>query len=83
MWWRSTDLECHHVDFDFYYPISVIFKIFFNIYFRFVASALQLAKTLEVPLVNDVGYTKRYVRCLQVLQCKFIIENRYVSSSIV
>ncbi|RVW62729.1 Transcriptional corepressor SEUSS [Vitis vinifera] len=32
----------------------------------FVASARQLAKALEVPLVNDLGYTKRYVRCLQV-----------------
>lgn len=32
----------------------------------FVASARQLAKTLEVPLVNDLGYTKRYVRCLQI-----------------
>lgn len=35
-------------------------------WFRFVASARQLAKALEVPLVNDLGYTKRYVRCLQV-----------------
>jgi hypothetical protein len=26
-----------------------------------------LAKALEVPLVNDLGYTKRYVRCLQVM----------------
>ncbi|CAK9134245.1 unnamed protein product [Ilex paraguariensis] len=34
----------------------------------FVASARQLAKALEVPLVNDLGYTKRYVRCLQHLQ---------------
>ena len=33
---------------------------------RFVPSARQLAKALEVPLVNDLGYTKRYVRCLQV-----------------
>jgi hypothetical protein len=33
---------------------------------RFVACARQLAKALEVPLVNDLGYTKRYVRCLQV-----------------
>ncbi|KAJ0039684.1 hypothetical protein Pint_27282 [Pistacia integerrima] len=32
----------------------------------FLASARQLAKTLEVPLVNDLGYTKRFVRCLQV-----------------
>ena len=36
-------------------------------FFRFVASARQLAKALEVPLVNDLGYTKRYVRCLQVM----------------
>ncbi|GAB2223906.1 hypothetical protein Droror1_Dr00004651 [Drosera rotundifolia] len=32
----------------------------------FVASARQLMKALEVPLVNDLGYTKRYVRCLQI-----------------
>ncbi|XP_059299052.1 F-box/LRR-repeat protein 4-like isoform X2 [Lycium ferocissimum] len=32
----------------------------------FVASARQLAKALEVTLANDLGYTKRYVRCLQV-----------------
>ncbi|XP_010519370.1 PREDICTED: transcriptional corepressor SEUSS-like [Tarenaya hassleriana] len=32
----------------------------------FVASARQLAKAIEVPLVNDLGYTKRYVRCLQI-----------------
>ncbi|CAI9787061.1 unnamed protein product [Fraxinus pennsylvanica] len=32
----------------------------------FVASARQLAKALEVPLVHDLGCTKRYVRCLQI-----------------
>ncbi|KAM7518738.1 hypothetical protein LguiB_017700 [Lonicera macranthoides] len=32
----------------------------------FIATARQLAKALEVPLVNDLGYTKRYVRCLQI-----------------
>ncbi|KAJ6733717.1 LIM DOMAIN-BINDING PROTEIN [Salix koriyanagi] len=32
----------------------------------FLASACQLAKALEIPLVNDIGYTKRYVRCLQI-----------------
>ncbi|KAA8531069.1 hypothetical protein F0562_005778 [Nyssa sinensis] len=32
----------------------------------FFSSARQLAKALEVPLVNDLGYTKRYVRCLQI-----------------
>ncbi|KAL9264412.1 Transcriptional corepressor SEUSS-like protein [Drosera capensis] len=32
----------------------------------FVASARQLMKALDVPLVNDLGYTKRYVRCLQI-----------------
>ncbi|CAA6668445.1 unnamed protein product [Spirodela intermedia] len=34
----------------------------------FVASTRQLAKALEVPLVNDLGYTKRYVRCLQIAE---------------
>lgn len=46
--------------------------------FRFVASARQLAKALEVPLVNDLGYTKRYVRCLQVL-CLFLLVHLKVS----
>ncbi|KAH9568539.1 hypothetical protein CY35_03G082500 [Sphagnum magellanicum] len=32
----------------------------------FVTSARQLARNLEVPTVNDLGYTKRYVRCLQI-----------------
>ncbi|KAG5529067.1 hypothetical protein RHGRI_029662 [Rhododendron griersonianum] len=32
----------------------------------FVTSAHQFAKALEVPLVNDLGYPKRYVRCLQI-----------------
>ncbi|KAF5749096.1 SEUSS transcriptional co-regulator isoform 1 [Tripterygium wilfordii] len=32
----------------------------------FLSSARQLSKALEVPLVNDLGYTKRYVRCLQI-----------------
>jgi hypothetical protein len=32
-----------------------------------VTSARQLARNLEVPMVNDMGYTKRYVRCLQVM----------------
>ncbi|KAG9131379.1 hypothetical protein Leryth_019630 [Lithospermum erythrorhizon] len=31
-----------------------------------VTSARELSKALEVPLVNDLGYTKRYVRCLQI-----------------
>ncbi|KAI4997644.1 hypothetical protein ZWY2020_052986 [Hordeum vulgare] len=34
----------------------------------FVGCARQLAKALEVPLVNDLGYTKRYVRCLQIAE---------------
>ncbi len=32
-----------------------------------MTSARQLARNLEVPMVNDMGYTKRYVRCLQVM----------------
>ncbi|KAI5073496.1 hypothetical protein GOP47_0011509 [Adiantum capillus-veneris] len=32
----------------------------------FVAAAKQLTRTLEAPTVNDLGYTKRYVRCLQI-----------------
>nr|GME06467.1 Transcriptional corepressor SEUSS [Ipomoea batatas] len=40
----------------------------------FVTSARQLAKALEVPLVNDLGYTKRYVRCLQVRKSRYHIQ---------
>ncbi|KAH7446597.1 hypothetical protein KP509_01G063700 [Ceratopteris richardii] len=32
----------------------------------FVTAARQLTRTLEAPTVNDLGYTKRYVRCLQI-----------------
>lgn len=32
----------------------------------FVGAARQLTRTLEAPTVNDLGYTKRYVRCLQI-----------------
>ncbi|XP_039133011.1 transcriptional corepressor SEUSS-like isoform X2 [Dioscorea cayenensis subsp. rotundata] len=32
----------------------------------FVISAQQLAKAVEVPQLNELGYTKRYVRCLQI-----------------
>ncbi|GAV74372.1 LIM_bind domain-containing protein [Cephalotus follicularis] len=38
----------------------------------FVAFARQLEKALEVPLFNDLGYTKRYVRCLQVVELDFL-----------
>ncbi|KAE9621436.1 putative LIM-domain binding protein/SEUSS [Lupinus albus] len=34
----------------------------------FLASAHGLAKALEAPLVNELGYTKRYVRCLQIAE---------------
>ncbi|OEL26487.1 Transcriptional corepressor SEUSS [Dichanthelium oligosanthes] len=43
----------------------------------FVACARQLAKALEVPLVNDLGYTKRYVRCLQVLTISYLPDNHF------
>lgn len=33
---------------------------------RFTATAKQLAAKLEAPIINDLGFSKRYVRCLQV-----------------
>ena len=33
---------------------------------RFLESARQLEKALETPLITDIGYAKRYLRCLQV-----------------
>lgn len=32
-----------------------------------MTTARQLAVKLDAPMVNDLGFSKRYVRCLQVL----------------
>jgi hypothetical protein len=34
---------------------------------RFMTTARQLVVKLDAPMVNDLGFSKRYVRCLQVL----------------
>lgn len=40
-----------------------------NSYFNMcVASACEFSKGLEAPLVNDIGYTKPHVRCLEISQ---------------
>jgi len=33
----------------------------------FTSTARQLAVKLDAQMVNDLGFSKRYVRCLQVL----------------
>lgn len=53
-------MKCKAV--EMFYDLSIF------CYDSFVTSARQLAKNLELPTVNDLGYTKRYVRCLQVQQ---------------
>lgn len=35
---------------------------------RIVAAGRQLARSLELPSVNDLGFTKTYVRCLQTAE---------------
>ena len=35
--------------------------------YRFMTTARQLAVKLDASMVNDLGFSKRYVRCLQVL----------------
>ncbi|MCO5613148.1 hypothetical protein L7F22_067424 [Adiantum nelumboides] len=35
---------------------------------EFTATARQLASKLEAPSVNDLGFSKRYVRCLQIAE---------------
>ncbi|KAL5727694.1 putative transcriptional regulator slk2 [Ranunculus cassubicifolius] len=32
----------------------------------FLAAGRQLARNMELPLLNDLGFSKRYVRCLQI-----------------
>lgn len=34
--------------------------------FRVLTAGRQLAKSLELQSLNDLGFSKRYVRCLQV-----------------
>ncbi|KAI3468795.1 hypothetical protein Pfo_025458 [Paulownia fortunei] len=34
----------------------------------FVSAADQLLKNMELPLVNDLGYPKRFIRCLQIAE---------------
>ncbi|KAI5075213.1 hypothetical protein GOP47_0009289 [Adiantum capillus-veneris] len=41
------------------------FKAYCN---EFTATARQLASKLEAPSVNDLGFSKRYVRCLQIAE---------------
>ncbi|GAB4834339.1 hypothetical protein Ancab_032593 [Ancistrocladus abbreviatus] len=35
---------------------------------RFVRAGCQLARNLELQLVNDLGYSKKFVRCLQIAE---------------
>ncbi|KAK4435272.1 putative transcriptional regulator SLK1 [Sesamum alatum] len=34
----------------------------------FVSAGNQLARHMELPLVNDLGYSKRFIRCLQIAE---------------
>ncbi|EYU38989.1 hypothetical protein MIMGU_mgv1a004070mg [Erythranthe guttata] len=34
----------------------------------FVSAGNQLARNMELPLVNDLGYPKRFIRCLQIAE---------------
>ncbi|XP_011081030.1 probable transcriptional regulator SLK3 isoform X2 [Sesamum indicum] len=34
----------------------------------FVSAGNQLARHMELPLVNDLGYPKRFIRCLQIAE---------------
>lgn len=40
--------------------------------FRVLTAGRQLAKSLELQSLNDLGFSKRYVRCLQVYAKTFI-----------
>lgn len=55
---------------EFIYFIKNIFYNFYNIFIvlwaRVVTAWRQLARSLELQSLNDLGFSKRYVRCLQV-----------------
>lgn len=40
--------------------------LIFEFSFRVLSAGRQLAKSLELQSLNDLGFSKRYVRCLQV-----------------
>lgn len=40
--------------------------------FRVLTAGRQLAKSLELQSLNDLGFSKRYVRCLQVYANAFM-----------
>lgn len=42
-------------------------------YCRILAAGGQLAKTVDQQLVDDLGFSKRYTRCLQVLIIHFAL----------
>lgn len=37
------------------------------IHFRVVSAGRQLARSLEMQSLNDLGFSKRHMRCLQVV----------------
>lgn len=39
----------------------------FSVCRRVVTAGRQLARSLELQSLNDLGFSKRYVRCLQVI----------------
>lgn len=44
----------------------------FIAFFRVLTAGRQLAKSLELQSLNDLGFSKRYVRCLQVYAIEFM-----------
>lgn len=50
-------------------PNSKCLQLTVYYYVRVVTAGRQLAKSLELQSLNDLGFSKRYVRCLQVGSC--------------
>lgn len=46
--------------------------------FRVLTAGQQLAKSLELHSLNDLGFSKRYVRCLQV-HCHVLLQKSFCS----
>jgi hypothetical protein len=42
------------------------------LFLRVLTAGRQLAKSLELQSLNDLGFSKRYVRCLQVCVYLFL-----------
>lgn len=56
------------------YNSRVNFVLDHSSHCRFLAAGCQVARTLDLQLVDDLGFSRRYSRCMQVNIFNFFFE---------